>query len=127
MRNRIVIGSLMALGILLALMPAVAPAKEVVQEWELVNPAGAFKIVPLELAPRLASLEGKTVVLRWNAKPGGDFYLDRIAELLIKQVPSVKIIKAYEVDPSTRTANGAELAKKVAAFKPHLVISSQAD
>ncbi len=127
MRNRIILGSLMALGLLLALMPAAGSAKEVVQEWQLVNPAGAFKIIPLELAPRLASLEGKTVVLRWNAKPGGDFYLDRIAELLAKQVPSAKIIKAYEVDPSTRTANGAELAKKIAAFKPDLVISSQAD
>jgi hypothetical protein len=127
MRDRFFLGNVMTLVLLLALVPAVGSAKEVVQEWELVNPAGAFKIIPLELAPRLASLEGKTIVLRWNVKPGGDFYLDRVAELLAKQVPTAKVIKAYDVDPSTRTANGVELAKKIAALKPHLVISSQAD
>ncbi len=96
-------------------------------EWELVNPAGSFKIVPMELAPRPSSLEGKTVGLRWNSKPGGDFYLDRVAELLTQQVKNVKIIKLYEVAPETRSLNGAELAKKVASFKPDLVISSQGD
>ena len=78
------------------------------------------------------SLEGKTVVLRWNSKLNGDKFLDRVAELLIQNVPKVKVIKMYQVDPSTAavTANMAEslkVAAKIAERKPDLVIASQAD
>ncbi len=40
-------------------------------------PAGTVK-----MNAHPASLEGKTVVLRWNSKPNGDKYLTRIGELL---------------------------------------------
>ena len=130
MRNRWFLGILMALTLFAGpwFMPSTGLTKEMVQTWELVNPAGAFKIIPLELAPRISSLEGKTIALRWNAKPGGDLYLDRIAELLAQQVPTAKVIKLYAVDPSTiNVLEGEALAKKIATYKPDLVISSQAD
>ncbi len=57
MRNGILRGSLLTIALLLALIPAPASAREVVQEWELLNPAGAFKIIPLEPAPRIRGLD----------------------------------------------------------------------
>jgi hypothetical protein len=103
-----------------------------VQEWELVNPAGAFQITPLELAPRISSLEGKTVGLKWNMKPNGDIFLNKVAELLTAQVKDIKIIKFYEVEPTTvpQSANNADAERKaeiIASYKPDLVIGSQCD
>jgi hypothetical protein len=103
-----------------------------VPEWELVNPAGAFKIIPMEIASRITTLEGKTVVLYWNAKPNGNLFLDRVAELLTQQVKGIKIIKLYEVDPSTAGISGGaavsqDKATKIAAYKPDLVVGSTAD
>ena len=79
-----------------------------------------------------ASLEGKTVVLRWNSKPNGDKYLTRIGELLTEQVNGVKVIRLWETDPSTAVISksaedSAALADKIAALKPDMVIASQGD
>ncbi len=41
-------------------------------------------------APRLRNLEGKTVGLFWNAKPGGDAALKRTSELLKARFPGVE-------------------------------------
>jgi hypothetical protein len=103
-----------------------------VQEWEVVNPAGARAIEIMELVPRLTTLEGKTVILRWNNKPNGDLFLDRVAELLEEQVKDINIIKLYEVDPTTMFTGGGfgqeqELAQKVLTYNPDIVIASQGD
>lgn len=113
-------------------IPALASAREAAQEWELVNPEGVSQVTPMQLAPRLTSLEGKTVVLRWNGKPNGNVALDRVAELLAAKVKDVKIIKAYETNPeiaviSHTLEKSREIAKKLAAKNPDLVIASQAD
>lgn len=78
------------------------------------------------------SLEGKTVVLRWNGKPNGDKLLTRIGELLTEQVKGIKIVKLWETEPSTAAiskdaAASEEVATKIAALKPDLVIASQCD
>lgn len=78
------------------------------------------------------SLEGKTVVLRWNGKPNGDKFLTRIGELLAEQVKDVKIVKLWEAEPSTAAiskdmAASEETAAKIVALKPDLVIASQCD
>src|SRR5208337_845494 len=65
--------------------PIITAAKETSQEWEIVNPAGTIEIKYAKPAPRLTTLEGKTVVLRWNGKHNGDNVLNRVAELLAKQ------------------------------------------
>jgi ABC-type Fe3+-hydroxamate transport system substrate-binding protein len=92
-------------------------------------------VVPVEavtLNRHPASLEGKTVVLRWNGKPNGDKLLNRVGELLVEQVQGVKVIKLWETDPGTAiSSDGAEvsvqIADKIAAMAPDLVIASQCD
>ena len=86
----------------------------------------------VQLNPHPASLEGKTVVLRWNGKPNGDKLLARVAELLTEQVPGVKIIKLWETDPGTAISSddaqvSVQIAEKIAALAPDLVIASQCD
>jgi len=116
----------------LLMIPAVSSAAEKAQVWEVVNPAGAVKVDPMKLAPRITSLEGKTIGLKWNEKPNGNIFLDRIAELLKEKVKNVKIVKFYEVEPKTvpQTANAGEAkmkAKIIAGYKPDIVIGSQCD
>ena len=111
---------------------SVAFTKEKIQEWELINPAGTLQIKTAHLASRLTTLEGKTILLRWNFKHNGNHYLDRIAELLAEKVPSIKVIKIYEMDRSTINQSGsiedsARLAKVIADFKPDLVIGAHGD
>ena len=113
-------------------VPAISSAREAAQEWELINPEGAAQVAPMQLAPRITSLEGKTVVLRWNGKPNGNVVLDRVAELLKAKVKNVKIIKAYETNPEISVIShtpemSREIAQKLAAKNPDLVIASQAD
>ena len=86
----------------------------------------------VKMNPHPASLEGKTVVLRWNSKFNGDKFLDRVAELLTQKVPGVKIVKMYQVDPSTavvaeKMEDSLKIADKIVAQKPDIVIASQAD
>ncbi len=87
---------------------------------------------PVKINAHPASLEGKTVVLRWNGKMNGDKYLTRVGELLTQQVKGVKIIKLWETDKSTAAiskdaAASEAVAKKIADLKPDLVIAAQAD
>ncbi len=92
----------------------------------------AVSLGTVKINPHPTSLEGKTVVLRWNSKPNGDKLLTEIATLLSAQVKGVKVVKLWEQDPATaeisKTAeDSAKIADKVAALKPDLVIASQAD
>jgi len=113
-------------------MPAYASAKEAVQQWEVVNPAGVIKVTPIKMAPRIGSLEGKTIALKWNSKPNGNIFLDRVAELLKEKYPTAKIVKIYELEPTTvpQSANQADSdrkAKLIAKYKPDIVIGAQCD
>ncbi len=113
-------------------VPVLCLAREAIQQWELINPMGTIAIQPVKPAPRLAGLEGKTIVLRWNGKHNGNNYLDRIAELLAEKLPGAKVIKVYEVDKSTvkisgSNAESARIAKVIKGLKADIVIASQAD
>jgi hypothetical protein len=117
-------------GLLIA--PVASMAKESMQEWDLINPEGVVKIKPMELAPRLASLEGKTVALRWNGKPNGDLFLNRIGELLVEKVKGVKIVKVWEAAHDTAIiSSNPERSKaitdKISSLNPDIVIASTAD
>ena len=133
MRNKYLrfFGIVAVLAVFLA-TPVITSAKETIQEWELVNPSGTIAIQPVKSAPRLASLEGKTIVLRWNGKHNGNNFLDRIAELLAEKVPSAKVIKLYDLDKSTvkisgSNAESARIAKVIKDLKADIVIASQCD
>jgi hypothetical protein len=117
-------------GLLISAHPASSAEKA--QKWELVNPMGVTKMVPIKMAPRISTLEGKTVGLKWNQKPNGNIFLDRVAELLQEKVPGVKVVKIYELEPTTvpQSANmevAAQKARIIAKYKPDIVIGSQCD
>ena len=114
-------------------LPTLLLGKEAAQKWELINPEGVIRIEPMKINPHPSTLEGKTVMLRWNGKHNGDNFLNRVSELLTERVKDIKIIKSWELAPETvdpisgSQERSMELMKKLAAFKPDLVIGSQAD
>jgi hypothetical protein len=114
-------------------IPGMTLSEEGAQRWEVLNPEGVIKIEPMKINPHPSTLEGKTVLLRWNGKHNGDKFLDRVAELLAQKVKDIKIIKSWEVAPETvdpisgSQERSMELMKMLAALKPDLVIGSQAD
>jgi len=100
--------------------------------WELVNPEGAVNVKPFSLNPHPETLSGKTVLLRWNGKHNGDIFLNRITELLTENVEDVRIIKSWEVAPETEATSlhpnkSQEFAKRLADYKPDIVIGAQGD
>jgi len=111
----------------------IALTKEAAQKWELMNPEGVIRIEPMNINPHPQALEGRTIMLRWNGKHNGDKLLNRVAEMLTERVKDIKIIKSWEVAPETvdpisgSRERSMELMRKLAAFKPDLVIGSQAD
>jgi hypothetical protein len=121
------------LGLGFLMIPYTTLSAERNQRWEILNPEGVIKIKPMEINPHPSTIEGKTVLLRWNGKHNGDKFLDRLAELLTQNVKGIKIIKSWEVAPDTvdpisgSDERSLELMKMLAAFKPDLVIASQAD
>lgn len=127
-------GPLLALAALtlVLVLPGLSFAKETAQSWELVNPQGVVKVEPMKVNLHPATLEGKTVVLRWNGKHNGDNILNRVAEMLNGQVKDVRIVKLWEKYPDTVMVSSSQekskdIAKKIASFKPDLVIASQTD
>jgi len=114
-------------------IPGTTLSEEGNQRWEVLDPQGVIKIEPMEINPHPSTLEGKTVLLRWNGKHNGDRFLERVAELLRQKVKDVNIIYSWEFSPETvdpisgSQERSMELMKKLAALKPDLVIGSQAD
>jgi len=127
--------SLITVGIFVLVISSttIALTKEAAQKWELMNPEGVIRIEPMNINPHPQALEGRTIMLRWNGKHNGDKLLNRVAEMLTERVKDIKIIKSWEVAPETvdpisgSRERSMELMRKLAAFKPDLVIGSQAD
>jgi hypothetical protein len=125
--------SLLALALLAFwAIPVAGLAMEVAQDWELVNPEGVVKITPMEVNPHPKSLEGRTVLLRWNGKHNGDNFLSRVGELLKEKVKGVRIVKSWEVAPWTAIIAGnpdksKQIVDALAKEKPDIVIGSQCD
>lgn len=113
--------------------PRVLIAKERAQLWEVINPEGVIRIEPMKVNLHPSTLEGKTVVLRWNGKHNGDHFLNRVAELLNEKVKGIKVTKSWEVAPETvdpitgNDERSKEFARRIASFKPDIVIAAQAD
>ena len=100
--------------------------------WTLVNPSGEMERYPVAPAARLDSLAGKTIVLRWNGKHNGDVFLEYLATLLAKEVPTANIVKTWEVDNNVGKAAGSQAGSMlhrdiVLGMKPDIVIASQGD
>jgi hypothetical protein len=97
--------------------------------WDLVNPEGAARLTSLTPAARPEGLDGKTVGLAWNGKPGGEEALEEIARLLAQRVSDIRFIKYWQEVPESVAPRELtqETLSRMAARKPDLVIVSQAD
>ncbi|MFB3887447.1 MAG: hypothetical protein ACE144_19690 [Thermodesulfobacteriota bacterium] len=87
---------------------------------------------PVRLNPHPWTLEGKTVVLRWNGKFNGDNFLNQMAQMVTERVKGVKVIKMWEVDRNTAVISDGfekseQIAVQIAEQKPDIVIAAQAD
>jgi hypothetical protein len=84
--------------------------------FELLNPRGKIEATPATSpSPRLADLNGKTVGLYSNSKPGMDNFYEVFEELLKKKYPSVNTVKmqgAFLI----RDEDAEALAKQADAF-----------
>jgi hypothetical protein len=101
-------------------------------KWRLVNPEPLVQVEARPVNQHPKSLSGKTVVLYWNGKPNGDLFLNRIGELLAERVDDVKVVKAWEVRPSTgRTDPTAEASRttaiELAGLNPAIVVGAPGD
>jgi hypothetical protein len=93
-----------------------ASAKSGKVELEVLNPRGKIKAVP-PTSPnrRLHSLDGKTIGLYSNSKPGMDNFYTVFEELLKKKYPTVKVVSmrgAFLI----RDEDAEAMAKEVDAF-----------
>ncbi len=76
------------------------------REWHLMNPAGDPPRAAFESAGRSRDLDGKTVGLLWNGKPGGDALLDEVGRSLSKRFPGAAMVRFWETRPASVTAYG---------------------
>lgn len=104
---------------------------ETAREWTLVNPLGVVQSQIIKINAHPTTLEGKTVVLRWNGKENGNNFLDEVAVQLQQNVKDVRIVKVYETMPESVGYSPAavtpEVVAKIKALKPDIIISGQAD
>jgi hypothetical protein len=83
---------------------------------EVLNPRGKIEAMPASSPnPRLDSLDGKTIGLYSNSKPGMDNFYTVFEELLKKKYPTAKVVTmkgAFLI----RDEDAEALAKQVDAF-----------
>jgi len=78
--------------------------------YEVVRPIGEAASQTMRAAPRLDTLEGKTVCEVWNAGYRGERTFPKIRELLQKRYPGVRIVP-YTEFPFTRHYDIDEVLK----------------
>jgi hypothetical protein len=97
--------------------------------WNLVNPEGAARPTSLRPAPRPTDLDGKTIGLAWNGKPGGEEALEEIARLLGQHIRGVQFIRYWQDVPESVAPRelSPDTIQAMAAHAPDVVIVCQAD
>ena len=88
----------------------------------LMDPTAERESAEMQLLPRLADLEGKTIGLLDISKPRGDIFLDRLEDLLVQR--GVKT-RRYKKPTFTRVAP-VELKQQIAS-ECDAVVESLAD
>lgn len=86
-------------------------------QMEVISPTGAEIVKEKTIAPRLETLNGKTICETWNEDFKGDYIFPMYRELLKKRYPGVKVIPYTEFPISTPKGTPAyqrEVAKKIA-------------
>ncbi|MEE9284509.1 MAG: hypothetical protein V3V35_02150 [Dehalococcoidia bacterium] len=100
-------------------------------ELRIVNPvaeaqaasANAKRFPP---ASRLASLEGRTIGLYWNAKAGGEVALARTRENLQRLYPSTRFVDYFGIEGTHMRRASPEQVDRIAA-ECDAVIGATAD
>jgi hypothetical protein len=69
-------------------------------DFKVVSPLGEVVVEDTPMAPRLDTLDGKTVCFTWNAAFRADVTLSAVADLLQKKYPKVKVIPYTEMPES---------------------------
>ena len=87
------------------------------------SPLGGETLAQQSLAPRLTTLEGKTIAETWNGDFKGDMTFPLIRKLLLERYPGLKIVP-YDKLPylygADDPAHQRELAKRIAAVAKDL-------
>jgi len=83
---------------------------------ELYDPSGAVEVTELH-APRLDTLEGKTICFLWNTAFEGDRTFPLIGELLKEQFPTVNIIDYTELPMIPGEVSDKSFAPVIEAVK----------
>jgi hypothetical protein len=80
-------------------------------------------------ASRPANLKNKKIGLFWNSKANGDFFLNRVAEMLAQKFPGVQVLKYWELDPvnTGHPDKKSDTALDYMAQNADLVIAAQGD
>jgi hypothetical protein len=85
-------------------------------ELEVLNPRGKIEPVPASSpSPRIVDIDGKTVGLYSNSKPGMDNFYTVFEELLKEKYPTVKV-KSMSGAFLIRDEDADALAREVDAF-----------
>ena len=88
------------------------------EKFEVLSPLGGLVVDRKNVAPRLDTLQGKTVGETWNEDFKGDFMFPVYRELLKERYPGVKVIPYTEFPFSTLRGTPEyqrELARRIAA------------
>lgn len=98
------------------------------RQWQLFSPVGSPARAVFEGAGRSADLNGITVGLLWNGKPGGEVLLDEVGRALRERFPALQTVKFWETRPATVTAYGMHPEEiRFVAASADLVIGGSAD
>jgi hypothetical protein len=94
----------------------IASAKSGKVALEVLNPRGKIEAVPASSpSPRLAGIDGKTIGLYSNSKPGMDNFYTVFEELLKNKYPGIKV-KTMRGAFLIRDEDAQTMAKEVDAF-----------
>jgi hypothetical protein len=91
----------------------------------LVNPLDETQRPRGRPAPRLATLEGKTIALLDISKPGGRFFLDRLEALLAARAAVRAIVRAAK--PTFARPAPEELIRRLLEPRCDAVVEALAD
>ena len=72
--------------------------------YSVVSPLGDPVVKTIKMAPRLDTLNGKTVCMVWNHAFKADVTLPAIGESLKERYPEIKIIPYTEIDAAIQAA-----------------------
>lgn len=87
------------------------------QTYEVIRPIGIGSVEKQPVAPRLDSLDGKTVCETWNRDFKGDIMFPVYRELLKERFPGVNVIPYTEFPFSTLSGTAAfqrEVSRQIA-------------